>query len=124
MGLAKSFGPMLVLGVAIGLGIEAFISAEAAARITGNNSTFSIPIAALLGTPLYFSTELFVPIADSLRGAGVGIGAIVALTIAGANVPEFVILSRLAKPRIIVTFALYIFGVAIVGGLLTQAIVT
>ncbi len=126
MGLAKSFGPMLVLGVAIGLGIEAFISAEAAARITGNDSTFSIPIAALLDTPLYFSTELFVPIADSLRGAGVGIGAIVALTIAGAgaNVPEFVILSRLAKPRIIVTFALYICGVAIVGGLLTQAIVT
>ena len=59
--------------------------------LTGNNSTFSIPSAALLGTPLYFSTELFVPIADSLRGAGVGIGAIVALAIVGGLLTQAIV---------------------------------
>lgn len=122
--LFRTFGPLLVLGVGIGLAIEALISPGAAARITGQNSTLSIPIAAALGTPLYFSTELFVPIADSLHGAGVGTGAIVALTIAGAgaNLPEFVILSRLASARLISIFFGYVFAVAAAGGLLAQVV--
>jgi uncharacterized membrane protein YraQ (UPF0718 family) len=68
---------------------------------------------------------LFIPIADSLQVAGVGIGAIVALTIAGAgaNLPEFVILSKLAQPRVISTFFAYVFGVAVIGGFITQAVV-
>ena len=85
----------------------------------------STGIASALGTPLYFNTELFVPIAASLRTAGVGIGAIVALTIAGAgaNVPEFIILGKLARPRVIGVFVGYVFAVAMVGGLLAQTVV-
>jgi uncharacterized membrane protein YraQ (UPF0718 family) len=41
------------------------------ASIAGYESPLAIPIAAGLGTPLYFSTELFVPIADSLASVGV-----------------------------------------------------
>ena len=120
--LLRSMGPLLLLGVAIGLGLESLVSPEVAARLTGDNSTVGIPVAAALGTPLYFNTELFVPIADSLKTAGVGIGAIVSLTIAGAgaNLPEFVILSRLARKRLIAGFFVYVFGVAVVGGLLAQ----
>jgi hypothetical protein len=48
----------------------------------------------------------------------------VALTIAGAgaNLPEFVILAKLAHRRILTAFIAYVFAVAVVGGLLTQAI--
>jgi hypothetical protein len=122
--LFRSFGPLLLVGVAIGLAIEALVSPDTAARVTGENSTFAIPIAAAIGTPLYFSTELFVPIADSLHRAGVGTGAIVALTIAGAgaNIPEFVILARLAQGRLIAIFFGYVFAVASIGGVLAQAI--
>ncbi len=122
--LFRSFGPLLALGVAVGLAIEAFVSAETAARITGDSSTLAIPIAAALGTPLYFSTELFIPIADALESAGVGTGAIVALTIAGAgaNVPEFIILTKLAQRRLIAILFGYVFAVAAIGGLLAQTI--
>lgn len=122
--LFRSFGPLLLVGVAIGLAIEALVSPDTAARLTGEHSTFAIPIAAALGTPLYFSTELFVPIADSLHEAGVGTGAIVALTIAGAgaNLPEFVILARLAQRRLVAVFFGYVFAVAVVGGRLAQVI--
>ena len=124
--LMRSLGPLLVAGVAIGLAIEAFVSPDIAARVTGDNPIAAIPIASAVGTPLYFSTELFVPIAHSLRGAGVGVGAIVALTIAGAgaNLPEFVILSRFARPRAIAVFLGHVFGVAIVGGFIAQALAT
>jgi uncharacterized membrane protein YraQ (UPF0718 family) len=116
--LLRTMVPLLAIGLAIGLAIEALVDAETAARITGDHETFAIPIAAAIGTPLYISTELYVPIADSLRSAGVSTGAIVALTIAGAgaNVPEFILLSRLASRRLIAVFFAYVFAVAVLGG--------
>lgn len=122
--LLRSLGPVLLVGVAIGLAIEALVPPEAVARLTGNNGPASIPLAAALGTPLYFSTELFVPIADALAGVGVGVGAIVALTIAGsgANLPEFVILGRIAHHRILAVFVAYVFAIAIIGGWLAATV--
>lgn len=123
-GLLRSVGPLLLVGVGVGLAIEALVSPDMVAAITGNNAGWSIPVAAALGTPLYFQTSLFVPIAHSLTTAGVGIGAIVALTIsgAGANVPEFVILTKLADRLLIAIFFGYVFFVALFGGLIAQAL--
>ncbi len=122
--LSRSFGPVLVLGVAIGIAIESLVSPDTVASITGRNSDLAVLIAAGLGTPLYVSTELFVPIADSLHAAGVGAGAIVALTIAGAgaNVPEFILLGRLARARIVSILFGYVFAIAVIGGLLAGLI--
>ncbi len=123
--LLRTMAPLLGAGIAISLVIEVVVPPDMIERLTGASSSFAIPVAAALGTPLYVSTGVFVPIADSLRSAGVGIGAIVALTIAGAgaNLPEFVILSRLASHRIIALFFGYVFAVAVIGGLLAQALV-
>lgn len=122
--LLRSVGLLLLVGVGVGLLIEATVSPEMVATATGNNGRWSIPVAAALGTPLYVQTSIFVPIADSLRAAGVGVGAIVALTIsgAGANIPEFIILSRLAARRLIAVFVAYVFAIALIGGLLAQAL--
>ncbi len=123
--LLRSMAPLLLVGVAIGLAITELLPASTAARITGVSDVFAIPVAAALGTPMYVNTGLFVPIADSLGAAGVSTGAIIALTIAGAgaNVPEFVILGRLAQFRLVGAFFGYVFLIAIVGGLLAEAIV-
>lgn len=122
--LFRRLGPILLLGVAVGMAIELVIPTDVVAEVAGEGSGFAIPIASALGTPLYFNTGLFVPIADSLASVGVGVGAIVALTIAGAgaNVPEFVILTRLARTRLLLAFVGYVFAVAMVGGFLAQAI--
>lgn len=122
--LLRTLGPILLVGVGIGLAIELLVPPEVVASVAGQDNVFAVPVAAGLGTPLYFNTELFVPIADSLAAVGVGVGAIVALTIAGAgaNIPEFVILSKLARTRVLVVFISYVFGVAMIGGLLAQAV--
>ena len=120
--LLRSVGLLLVAGLVVGLLIEVAVSPETVATLTGSNATWSIPVAAALGTPLYVQTSLFVPVAGALTNAGVGIGAIVALTIAGAgaNVPEFIILTKLATRRLIAYFFGYVFCVALVGGLIAQ----
>lgn len=120
--LLRSVAVVLAIGVGVGIAIESLVSPETAASLTGDNSLFSIPVAAILGTPLYFSTALFVPIADALTAAGVGIGAIVALTIsgAGASLPEFLLLTKLASTRILAVFFAYILSIALAGGFLAQ----
>ena len=120
--LLRTMLPLLVVGVGIGLAIAVFLPAETVARIPVLAGDSAILAAAAVGTFFYVNTEIFVPIADALRSAGIGIGAIVALTIAGAgfNIPEFVILSRLAGKGILAAFGLYVFGVAVLGGLIAQ----
>ncbi|MCP4222686.1 MAG: hypothetical protein GY773_05020 [Actinomycetia bacterium] len=124
IGLLRSVALLLLTGIVVGLLIESTVSPSTVATLTGDNGIWSIPAAAGLGTPLYFHTSLFVPIADALTEAGVGIGAIVALTIsgAGANVPEFIVLTKLASRHIIAIFFAYVFAVALVGGLIAEAI--
>jgi uncharacterized membrane protein YraQ (UPF0718 family) len=116
--------PLLLAGVAISMLITSFVPADAAVRITGVSDALAIPAAAAIGTPLYINTGLFVPIADSLGAAGVGTGAVIALTIAGAgaNVPEFVILGRLAQLRLVACLFAYVFAIAVAGGLLAEAV--
>jgi len=123
--LLRSMAPLLLVGVTIGLAIEAYVSPDFAAQVAGEGNRFAIPVAAALGTPLYFNTELFVPIASALTTAGVGVGAVVALTIsgAGANVPEFVILGRLAHSRLLVVFIAFVLTIAVTGGVLAGSIV-
>ena len=123
--LLRTMLPLLVLGIAIGMAITAFLPPDTVARVPGLSSQAAIPAAAAVGVFFYINTELFVPIADALGSAGIGVGAIVALTIAGAgaNVPEFVILARLTTRRVLAAFGGYVFAVAIVGGLLVQFLV-
>ena len=124
--LLRSVAVVLAAGIAVGILIEANVTPEMTARLTGDNSVLSIPVAAALGTPLYFSTALFVPIADALTTAGVGLGAIVALTISGsgASVPEFLLLTKLATKKILSVFFAYVLVIAILGGFLTEVIVS
>jgi len=71
------------------------------------------------------SGPLLILLAWQYLRAGIGIGAIVALTIsgAGANVPEFVVLTKLAQWRLIAVFFAYVFLVAMTGGLLAQLMI-
>ncbi|MEM9563718.1 MAG: permease [Actinomycetota bacterium] len=123
--LLRGMAPILLIGIGLSVLIEAMVPPSVTERLTSASPALSVPIAAAVGTPLYVSTTVFVPIAESLGAAGVGIGAIVALTIAGAgaNLPEFVILSKLARPHVIGTFVGYVFVVAVIGGLLTQTLI-
>lgn len=123
--LLLTMAPLLVVGVGIGLAITALLPAETVTRVPVLAGDAAIPAAAAVGTLFYVNTEVFIPIADALRSAGIGIGAIVALTISGAgfNIPEFVILAKLAGKGVLVAFGVYVFAVAAVGGLLAQLLV-
>ena len=122
--LLRSMAWLMAAGVGAGLAIGLLVPTDALAGIAGAHNPLAVPAAAAAGIPLYFGTELFVPIGDALHAKGAGTGSIVALVIAGAgaNIPEFALLTRIARGRVVGAFFAYVFAVALAAGLLTDLI--
>ena len=122
--LLRGMAWLIAVGVGLGLAIGLLVPTDALASIAGAHNPLAVPAAAAAGVPLYFGTELFIPIGDALHAKGVGIGSIVALVIAGAgaNIPEFALLTKIARGRVVAAFFAYVFAVATVAGLLTDLI--
>ena len=124
LALLRSMAWLIAAGVGLGLAIGLLVPTDALASIAGADNPLAVPAAAAAGVPLYFGTELFIPIGDALHAKGVGTGSIVALVIAGAgaNIPEFALLTKIARGRAVGAFFAYVFAVATVAGLLTDLI--
>lgn len=124
MTLLRGMAWLIAAGVGLGLAISLLVPTDALASIAGAHNPLAVPAAAAAGVPLYFGTELFIPIGDALHAKGAGTGSIVALVIAGAgaNIPEFALLTKIARGRVVAAFFAYVFVVATSAGLLTDLI--
>lgn len=110
--------PYLVIGVLIGAIIHDFIPAEFITSVAGNEHPFAIPIAAIIGIPMYIRLETMIPISEALVSKGMSMGAVIALIIggAGASLPEVLLLNKLFKPCLLVSFLFAILFGAITTG--------
>ena len=116
--LFKQVFPYLLLGAGIGSFIYEFIPEDLLSNFAGKSNILSVPIAALVGIPMYIRTETMIPIARILIDKGVGYGTMVALIIggAGASIPELSLLGSIFKKKMMIAFVLSIFTVAIITG--------
>lgn len=116
--------PYLLIGVFIGAIIHDFIPQDIIVKYAGSDKPWAIPIASVIGIPMYIRAETMLPIGSALVGKGMGIGAVIALLIggAGASIPEVVLLSKLFKPKLVVAFVISILSVAIITGFIVQII--
>lgn len=110
--------PYLLVGVLIGAIIHDFIPAEFISSIAGKDHPFAIPVAAIIGIPMYIRVETMIPISEALVSKGMSMGAVIALIIggAGASLPEVLLLNKLFKPRLLTAFIVSIFIGATVTG--------
>lgn len=116
--------PFLLIGVSIGAVIHDFIPQDVIVKYAGGDKPWTIPIAAVIGIPMYIRAEAILPIADALVSKGMGIGAVIALLIggAGASIPEVVLLSKLFKKKLVIAFVLSVLLVAVSTGFVIQMI--
>lgn len=115
----------LLLGAGIGAFIYGFFPQDIVVKLAGPGNSWSIPIAAAIGVPMYIRAETVIPISAALVGKGMGVGTVLALIIggAGASIPEMIILGSMFKKKLIFAFALNVFLVAIVAGYLVNILV-
>mgnify|MGYP000261735148 FL=1 len=110
----------LLVGVALGAGIYGYMPQDFVMKIAGPDNPFAIPVAAVLGIPLYIRAETAIPIGLALMGKGMSIGAVISLIIGGAGmaIPEMTMLASIFKKQLVAMIVLVIFLTAVVSGYL------
>lgn len=105
----------VVIGIAVGAGIHGYVPEDALASILGSQAWWSVPLAVLIGIPLYSNAAGIVPIVGTLieKGASVGTALAFMMSVIGLSLPEAVILKRVLKTPLLVTFFVVI-GVSII----------
>jgi len=116
--LFKRIFPYVLLGAVISAVSAVFVPDAWVETYLGNDSPLAIPIAAIVGVPLYLRIEMAIPILNALILKGMSMGAAMALIIGGtgASLPEIAIVSSMLKPKAIIAFVLSVMTMAIVGG--------
>ncbi len=118
VGLFRGVVGWLLLGAGIGAFIYGFVPQELLGGFAGANDLWAIPLAAVVGIPMYIRVETMIPIAGILMGKGVSAGVVIALILggAGASIPEVSLLNSIFKKPMVGTFVLCVFIVATATG--------
>ena len=116
----KGVLPYLFGGIAIGSLIYGFMPTDLVASIASDDNPLAIPIAAVIGIPLYIRAEAVIPLSAALAAKGMGLGAVMALIIgsAGASLTEVILLKSIFKNQMIIAFLVVILGMAVTAGYL------
>ncbi|MFA6908160.1 MAG: permease [Candidatus Micrarchaeia archaeon] len=116
--------PYLVLGIGIGALIHGYAPADFLASVAGKDNLLAVPIAVLVGIPLYSNAAGMVPVLGVLVSKGMAMGTALAfmMGVIGLSLPEMVILRRVIKPKLIAVFALVLFIAFTLTGYLFNAV--
>jgi len=103
----------VLFGVAIGAVIHGYVPAEFFSEFIGKYNILSVPIAVLVGIPIYAGCSTIVPLIFSITANGVPLGTSLAfmMAIAGLSLPEGIILKRVMSFKLLFTF----FGIVGIG---------
>ncbi|WP_172588166.1 permease [Shewanella xiamenensis] len=112
--------PYLFVGVLLGSFIYGFIPTEFIVNYAGEATWYAIPVAAVIGIPLYIRAEAVIPLTAALVQKGMAMGSVMAFIIgsAGASITEVILLKAIFKNQMIAAFLGVILGMAITSGFL------
>lgn len=110
--------PYIVAGIAIGAAIHGYVPEAFMASFMGKEAWWSVPLAVLMGVPMYTNAAGIIPIVQALLAKGAALGTVLAFMMAviALSLPEMIILRKVLKPRLIATFVVVVSsGILLVG---------
>jgi uncharacterized protein len=110
--------PYIIAGIAVGAGIHGYVPENFMAGLMGKSAWWSVPIAVLIGVPLYSNAAGIIPIVHALLEKGASLGTTLAFMMAviGLSLPETIILRKVLKvPLILIFVGVVAAGIVIVG---------
>jgi len=108
----------IVVGVGIGAVIHNLIPEAWVETALGGGQWYSVPIATLIGVPMYADIFGTIPIAEALFAKGAGLGTILAfmMSVTALSLPSLIMLRKAVKPKLLVWFMIIvIIGIMIIG---------
>ena len=116
--LVRRIAPYLLVGIGIGAFIHGYVPTDFVASLGGRANPFAVPLVVLIAIPLYSNAAGTIPVVQALLGKGMPLGTTLAfmMAITAISLPEFVILRRVIKPRLLAVFAgVVTFGILLIG---------
>ncbi len=111
--ITKKIFPYMVLGVAIGALIHGFVPTSFVEQRLSSTAWWSVPVAVLLGAPLYANSISVIPIMEALVYKGLPVGTVLAFmtAIVTVSIPEALILKNVMHWKLLALF----FGITLTG---------
>jgi uncharacterized membrane protein YraQ (UPF0718 family) len=110
--------PYILVGIAIGAAIHGWVPQDFMASFMGKEAWWAVPLAVLIGVPMYTNAAGIIPIVQALLAKGAALGTVLAfmMSVIALSLPEMIILRKVLKVRLIATFAgVVATGILIVG---------
>jgi len=116
--ILKKVSLYIILGIAVGAGIHGYVPQDLMASFMGKEAWWSVPLAVLLGIPMYANAAGIIPIVEALLTKGAALGTVLAfmMSVIALSLPEMIILRNVLKPTLIAIFISVVgLGILIVG---------
>jgi len=108
----------VAIGIAVGAGAHGYVPEDFMASLMGKAAWYSVPLSVLIGVPLYSNAAGIIPIVSVLieKGASLGTSLAFMMAVIGLSLPEMIILKKVLKMPLILTFiGIVATGIMIVG---------
>jgi len=108
--IMRSIWPWVIGGIALGAGLHGFVPDDFIAAYLGAGQWWTVPLAVLIGIPTYANATGVIPVVGALIQKGLPVGTAFAfmLATAAASLPEFIMLKKVMKIKMLVVFAAYL----------------
>lgn len=105
--IVKKIWLFILIGIGIGALIHGYVPADFISTYAGRNTWYAVPLAVLIGIPLYSNAAGVLPLVGVLTEKGVEIGTVLAfmMAVTALSLPEFLILRKVMRPKLIIVFA-------------------
>ena len=105
--ILKKVWPYILIGIGVGAWIHGYLPADFLAKYAGSGKWYAVPLAVLIGIPLYSNAAGIIPLVSALTEKGVSMGTTLAfmMSVTALSLPEFMILKKVMKTKLILIFA-------------------
>lgn len=118
IGIVKKVWLFIAIGIAIGAGMHGYVPAEFLSSFMGKANWYAVPLATLIGIPLYSNAAGILPIVAVLveKGAAMGTALSFMMATIALSLPEMIMLRKILKPPLILSFIGIVgIGIMLVG---------
>jgi len=115
----------VVIGVAVGSGMHGYAPANFLARYAGPGNLLAVPLAVIIGVPLYSNAAGMIPVVKELVRTGMAMGTALAfmMAVTALSLPEAIILKQVLKPKLLaVYFGIVALAIICIGYLFNMII--
>lgn len=114
----------VLIGIGIGSLLHGYVPADFFAAHAGASNPLAVPFAVLVGLPLYSNITGIIPVAEALLAKSLPIGTVIAfmMSVVAISPPEFIILRKVLKPRMLLFFGTFLSIAFVLVGYLLNAL--